>query len=65
MLTNRTELEICLWDRDASAFYALLEYSIIQSNPIQVIQYCCCHFCIWQGYVYRTRCHSKQLSVRL
>lgn len=32
MLTNRTELEICLWDRDASAFYALLEYSIIQSH---------------------------------
>lgn len=64
MLTNRTELELCLWDRGASALYALLEYSIIRSNSIQVIQYYCCHFCTRQGYDYRIRCHSKQLSVR-
>ena len=38
MLTNRTELEICLWDRDASAFYALLEYSVV-SRVMRKIDY--------------------------
>ena len=42
MMTKRTELEICLCGRCASAFYASPEYSIIRSDPIQVIQDCCC-----------------------
>lgn len=42
MITKRTELEICLCGRCASDFYASPEYSITRSDPIQVIQDCCC-----------------------
>ena len=36
MITKRTELEICLCGRCASAFYASPEYTITRSDPIQV-----------------------------
>ena len=55
MMTKRTELEICLCGRCASAFYASPEYSITRSDPIQVIQDCCCYCCIRRGYDYRIR----------
>lgn len=63
MMTKRTELEICLCGRCASAFYASPEYSITRSDPIQVIQDCCC-YCIRRGYDYRIRRRGKQLPVR-
>ncbi len=64
MMAKRTELEICLCGSCASAFYASPEYSIIRSDPIQVIQDCCCYCCIRRGYDYRIRRRGKQLPVR-
>lgn len=64
MIIKRTELEICLCGRCASDFYASPEYSITRSDPIQVIQDCCCYCCIRRGYDYRIRHRGKQLLVR-
>ena len=55
MIAKRTELEICLCGRCASAFYASPEYSITRSDPIQVIQDCCCYCCIRYRFVSKSR----------
>ena len=64
MMTNRTELEICLCGRCANIFYSSSEYSIIRSDPIQVIQDYCCYCGIRRGYDYRIRHRDSRLPVR-
>ena len=64
MMTNHTELEICLCGRCANVFYPSSEYSITRSDPIQVIQDCCCYCCIRRGYDYRIHRRNSRLPVR-
>ena len=64
MMTNHTELEICLCGRCANAFYSSSEYSITRSDPIQAIQDCCCYCCIRRGYDYRIHRRNSRLPVR-
>ncbi len=64
MMTNHTELEISLCGRCANVFYSSSEYSITRSDPIQVIQDCCCYCCIRQGYDYRIHRRNSRLPVR-
>ena len=65
MMTNHTELEICLCGRCANVFYSSSEYSITRSDPIQVIQDCCCYCCIRRGYDYRTRNRGDSAEIQI